>query len=240
MTQLIGIPKSVIPACDVDSLEKLELLVAATCEIPGIGAYKVGLELALPFSIPKVVQLIRCYTKKPIIYDHQKAGNDIPDVGIKFAKAVKGADAVILFPFAGGETQPAWIKACQDSGLIVLVGGHMTHPKFLKSQGGYIDDDAPRRIYTMAAEMGVDHFIVPGNQPDYVVLYRRLLESLLGINEFRLSAPGFITQLGDISETGKAAGNFWDAIVGTALYKHNTFDLIESAARNLVAQILAV
>ena len=104
MQKLIKQQKSVIPACDVSDLQKLGELVEATASVSGIGAYKVGLELVIPFGLGRVAEAIRKYSQLPIIYDHQKGGTDIPDLGPKFAKAVKsaGADAVILFPFGGG------------------------------------------------------------------------------------------------------------------------------------------
>ena len=103
--QIIKLNKSVIPSCDVSDLEKLKNLVKETCSVEGIGAYKIGLELCIPFGIRKVIDTIRKYTNLPIIYDHQKAATDIPDLGEKFAKAVKGVNAVILFPLAGPETE---------------------------------------------------------------------------------------------------------------------------------------
>src|SRR3989344_8586950 len=113
MKRIIKIDKSVIPSCDVPDLKKLKNLVKETCSVEGIGAYKIGLELALRFGIPSVVDETRKQTNLPIIYDHQKAATDIPELGEKFAHAVKGVDAVILFPFTGPETEKAWIKACK-------------------------------------------------------------------------------------------------------------------------------
>src|SRR3989338_7696904 len=107
---IIKLKKSVIPSCDVDSLEKLSKLVKSTCSVDGIGAYKIGFELVIHFGMENVVKTIRKSTKLPIIYDHQKAGTDIPDMGSKFMQACKLADAVILFPQAGPETEAAWIK----------------------------------------------------------------------------------------------------------------------------------
>ena len=125
---LIKLKKSIIPSCDVDSLKKLSKLVKATCSVKGTGAYKIGFELVIPFGMEKVVKTIRKYTKLPVIYDHQKAGTDIPEIGEKFMKACKLADAVILFPQAGPETEAAWIKAAQKAKMNVIVGGEMTHP----------------------------------------------------------------------------------------------------------------
>ena len=79
---IIKLKKSIIPSCDVNSLQKLTKLVKSTCSVNGVGAYKVGFELVIPYGIDKVVATIRKYTKLPIIYDHQKAGTDIPEMGI--------------------------------------------------------------------------------------------------------------------------------------------------------------
>jgi orotate phosphoribosyltransferase len=157
---------------------------------------------------------------KLVIYDQQKAGNDIPDMGANFARAVAkaGVTAVILFPFTGPKTEEEWIKACQGEGLNVIVGGHMTHPRFLESQGGSIADSAPAKIYRQAAEMGVTDFVVPGNQANLVAKYRKLLEGILGENGFTLYAPGFVAQGGEVSSTGRVAGRNWHAIVGRGIY----------------------
>lgn len=219
--RLIKTQRSVIVAADVPDLLVLRELVRSTCDVPGIGGYKVGLELVIPNGLIAVVEAIRAYTDLPIIYDHQKGGTDIPPLGEKFAKSVKlsGVDAVILFPFGGAATEEKWIKACQKEGLIVLVGGLMTQEKFLASEGGFIDDEAPEEIYSIAAALGVRDFVVPGNKVEFVQKYRTLLESLLSPGNFVLYAPGFIAQGGDITETGKVAGENWHAIVGSAIYE---------------------
>jgi orotidine-5'-phosphate decarboxylase len=137
---LIELRRSVIPACDVSDLDSLEKIIKNTCEVPGIGGYKVGLSLAIPYGLIEVAKRIKEYTKLPIIYDHQKAGNDIPEMGSEFMKAIKksGIEAAILFPFSSPVTEEEWIKSLQGEGLTVLVGGHMTHAKFLEGEGGLL------------------------------------------------------------------------------------------------------
>ncbi len=239
MGRLIEQQKSVIPACDVADIGKLWELVFATSSVPGIGGYKVGLELTIPFGLKRVVEVIREKSQLPVIYDHQKGGTDIPDLGKKFANAVKssGADAVILFPFGGAATEREWIKACQSAGLVVLVGGHMTQPEFIENEGGFIADFGPRRIYQIAAKLGITDFVVPGNKADFVLEYHQLLEGILGVNNFTLYAPGFISQGGNISETGKIAGNNWHAIVGGAIYKEEGIENMRQAALKVTSQI---
>ena len=238
--KLIGSQRSIIVACDVSTKRDLYRLVRDTCCVPGIGGYKIGLELVIlngvaVFSTIKVA-FPEGAVNKPIIYDHQKGGTDIPDLGSKFAKALSGfVDGVILFPFGGAQTAEDWIRACQDEGLVVLVGGHMTQKKFLVSEGGYIADKAPEQIYKLGAEMGVRDFVVPGNKVEFVVKYKQLLDEVLGRGNFTLYAPGFIGQGGVISETGKVAGDNWHAIVGSAIYKAKD---ITAAAREITNQII--
>jgi orotidine-5'-phosphate decarboxylase len=214
---IIKLKRSVIPACDLPNLEALERLVKETCDVKGIGGYKIGFELVIPFGMKKVIETIRRQTSLPIIYDHQKAGTDIPDMGEKFMKACKGVDAVILFPQAGPETEKRWIEAAKGEGLGVIIGGEMTHPKYLESDGGFILNSAPKTIYEIAASLGVRDFVVPGNKPERIAEYKKMLVSR-GIKPVFYS-PGMITQGGDISEAAKAAGDEWHAIVGRALYQ---------------------
>lgn len=234
MRPIINLKRSVIPACDIATEPELEQLIKETCDIPGIGGYKIGLQLTIVYGLKYLVSIVRKHTNLPVIYDHQKAGNDIPELGRNFSSACRaaGVDAVILFPFAGALTEREWIKACQDNELGVIVGGHMTQKNFLQSEGGVISDDGPQRIYKVAVEFGVKDFVVPGNKPEFVMKYRNLFESL-GIS-YTLYAPGFVAQGGTITECGKVAGESWHAIVGSAIYAAKD---IKEAARILTHQL---
>ena len=213
---IIKLKKSIIPSCDVASLDKLGKLVKATCSVKCIGAYKIGFELVIPFGMEKVVKTIRKFSKLPIIYDHQKAGTDIPEMGEKFMRVCKLVDAVILFPQSGPETETAWIKAAQKFKMNLIIGGEMTHPAFLKSQNGFIDDDAPKKIYEIAASMGVTDFVVPGNKPDKCLEYDGLIKSKIKNPVYY--SPGLITQGGNISDLARKLDS-WHAIIGRAIYE---------------------
>src|SRR3989338_4529684 len=154
----------------LDTLEQFETLVQQTGDIDGIGAYKLRFELGLGYGLPKVVETARKHTNKPLIYDHQKAGTDIPDTGKNFAKVVKksGIDTVIFFPQAGPETERAWIYHALDQGLKVIVGGRMTHPAYAVSEGGFITDEGALDMYRIAARAGINNFVVPGNKPEII------------------------------------------------------------------------
>lgn len=225
--KLIKYDKSIIPACDVTTLEKLKKIVEKTHDIEGVGAYKVGLSLALRYGLPQIVKIVRKITDLPIIYDHQKAGTDIPEMGEVFAEVCKeaGIDAVIIFPQAGPETERAWVTAARGRGLGVIVGGEMTHQKYKISEGGYIVDDALKDIYINAMKLGVKDFVIPGNRIDRIKFYVDLFKR----HEIRpvFYSPGLITQGGEITGAGRAAGDNWHAIVGRALY--NSEDMRKTA-----------
>ena len=229
---IIKMNKSIIPSCDVSDLTRLKNLVKETCSVDGIGAYKIGLELCIPYGICQVIDTIRKQTDLPIIYDHQKAATDIPELGEKFAKAVKGVDAVILFPLTGPETEKAWINACKKAKLGVIVGGEMTHKAFLESEGGFISEKESLKIYEIAAKEKINDYVVPGNKPEKIKLYKAFLEAR-GIKPVFYS-PGLIAQGGNITESASAAGESWHAIVGRALY--NAKD-IHKAAKELVKNL---
>ena len=232
MNQIIKLNKSIIPSCDVSDLTKLKNLVKETCSVEGIGAYKIGLELCIPYGICQVVDTIEKYTNLPIIYDHQKAATDIPELGEKFAKSVKGVDAVILFPLTGPETEKAWIKACKKAKLGVIVGGEMTHKGFTESQGGFISGRESLKIYEIASKLGINDYVVPGNKPEKIKLYKAFLEAR-GIKPTFYS-PGLIAQGGNITQSAEAAGQRWHAIIGRVLYNAKN---VNKTAKELVKNL---
>ncbi|MDO8459741.1 MAG: orotidine 5'-phosphate decarboxylase / HUMPS family protein [Nanoarchaeota archaeon] len=216
--KIIERDRSVIPACDVETLEQFESLVQQTGDLEGIGAYKLGFELGLGYGLPKVVETARKHTDKPLIYDHQKAGTDIPDTGKNFAKRMKksGIDTVILFPQAGPETERAWIYHALDQGLKVIIGGRMTHPGYTVSEGGFITDEGALEMYRIAARIGINDYVVPGNKPETIKQIKEVVEAEGSTPVFY--APGFVEQGGIISNTAKVAGDRFHGIVGRGIY----------------------
>ncbi|HLC54344.1 MAG TPA: orotidine 5'-phosphate decarboxylase / HUMPS family protein [Candidatus Nanoarchaeia archaeon] len=217
--RIITSDRSVIPACDIDNSDQFISLLNATKDNPDIGGYKIGFELGLTFGLPNVVQKIRALTDKPVIYDHQKAGTDIPDTGRNFARTMKraGVDAVIFFPQAGPETERAWIYHARDNGLKVIVGGWMTHPAYAESEGGFLRDEGILDMYRIAARAGVTNFVVPGTKPDVI---KRIREAIVaeGISNPILYGPGLgIGQGGDTKAAREAAGAYFHAIVGRGI-----------------------
>ncbi|MDP2947817.1 MAG: orotidine 5'-phosphate decarboxylase / HUMPS family protein [Nanoarchaeota archaeon] len=216
--KIIGRERSVIPACDVATLEQFEELVKQTADVEGIGAYKIGFGLGLRYGLPKVVEIARKHTNKPLIYDHQKAATDIPETGRDFAELNKeaGIDAVILFPQAGPETERAWIYHALDKGLKVIVGGRMTHPAHVVSEGGFITDEGTLDMYRIGARAGLTNFVVPGNKPEVIKQVRELIEAE-GVSNPVFHSPGFVAQGGKISDAAKYAGDRFHGIIGRGI-----------------------
>lgn len=233
--RLIPAERSVIVALDVPTNTESAKVVRAVRDVPHIGGYKVGFGLGLDGLGYSVNTVRRTHGEKTVvIYDQQKAGTDVPETGALFAKIVKesGCDAAILFPLAGPATQEAWTKYCQDADLRVIIGCAMTHKKFFVSEGGYVADDAPERAFRLACKQGVRDFVVPGTKIEWVTKLRKILIEELGEGNFVLYAPGFISQGGDISECGRAAGPSFHAIVGSAIYNQpNREEMREAAMR---------
>ena len=219
--------KSVIPSCDVTNLQELEDLVLETNPVEGIGGYKVGITLSVRFGLGNVVRAVRKFSEKPVIYDHQKAGNDIPDLGKPYAQLMKecGVDAAILFPFAGPVTMFAWIDALQEEGVGVIVGGCMTHEGFIESEGGFVNWEG---IYPLAYQKGVRDFVVPGTRIGVIAEIKERFPDIT------LYSPGFVAQGGEISEAAAVAGDRWHSIVGRGIYSQENK---RKAAIDLTSQL---
>ena len=216
----------IIISCDISSGRKLKQLVASTCFIDGIVGYKLGLVMGLELGLANAMEIISDECELPVIYDHQKAGNDIPAMGAKFADAMKAAkiDSAILFPFTGVQTEKSWIAALQKSGVVPMVGGEMTHPGFFD----YIRQDAPEKIYSAAASMGVDFFVVPGTKPE------RMKEISGMYPGKKFCFPGIGTQGGDLAMAFESIAGPSYAIIGSAIYGAKSVSESARAFANIV------
>ncbi|PIN89269.1 hypothetical protein COU60_03875 [Candidatus Pacearchaeota archaeon CG10_big_fil_rev_8_21_14_0_10_34_76] len=245
MTGIIQRDRSIIPACDVP-LEIFHKILLGTADIDAVGGYKIGPALTGRPGYDAVVSMARQITDKPLIFDAQKWGTDIPDTAESLLGPVRdsGIETIILFPQSGPITEFEWILTAQRLGLNVIVGGEMTHPGYREGDEiktkrdysqifanlgmdlptGFIRRNAPNQMYEIATRMGVMDFVVPGNKPDSISRIRRVIEeNVLAKEKISVSyfAPGFVEQGGEISKGGDAAGKRFHGIVGRGVYWDN-------------------
>jgi orotidine-5'-phosphate decarboxylase len=233
--KLIPYDKSIIVAADI-SATKLRELVQQTSKVKGIGGYKVAIDLLFEQPLSRTVNEIREFTDLPIIYDHQKGGCDTADVAEKLAQQCKqaGVNAVILFPLAGPQNEKDWIRICQDKGLTVIIGGHMIHPQFFTTDGGWMSPESVVEIFTIAAEAGVRNFVVPGSEQELIQKYTTLFTKLLGANNFSVFLPRIPTDPEGMKAAGQIAGDSWHGIIGRAITQATD---ISAAAEDITRQI---
>lgn len=208
----------IILACDVSTIEDAEGLARLSIGIEEVVGFKIGFTLGLRFGLRRVTDALKQINPLPVIYDHQKAGTDIPQMGEPFARTCKdgGVDGVIVFSQAGPNTLEAFVSAIGQHGMTAIVGGVMTHPGYLSSDGGYIQDEAPARIYQAALEMGVKYFVLPGNKTGLIRKYAEILNKRDGIS---VMMPGIGSQGGELDTAFDACDGVKPyAIIGSAIY----------------------
>ena len=197
MTRIIGSDRSVIVACDT-GWNLFERMLRATSTVEGVGGYKIGFHLALLHGLPAVTDLARSLAPgKALIYDHQKAGRDVPDTGVHFARTMRsaGVDAAIIYPDPlDRDTGTVWLEELLLVGVPTIVGAWMTAPRYAASEGGSRPDDAILAVYRDAVRRGVSDLVVPGNKPDAV---RRIIRETS--DSAVLYAPGIGVQGGSIA-----------------------------------------
>lgn len=226
----------IIPALDMDSADTIRRVVESTSGIEGIVGYKLGLTMVLHLGLAEAVRQLKEVTDLPILYDHQKAGPDVPDMAGKFCRlcAEAGADGLILFPLAGPRAVDGFVGGALENGLLPVVGGDLPLTDYNASGGGYVVDDALDLIFERARNLGARDFIVPGNTADKVRHHAERLTAV--IDRPHLVIPGIGALGGSIEDCFAAAsGCNAYAVVGRAIYGAED---PTAAARELAQQAL--
>ncbi len=227
----------VIPALDIEDFDDALRVVEATTDVEGVVGYKLGLTSVLHFGLFESIRRVRDVTPLPVIYDHQKAGLDVPSMAPKLTKLVAdaGADAVILFPVAGPTAVAKFVGSSIDSGLTPLVGGELPVDDYTVSGGGFVSDDALARIIELAASHGATNFIVPAHSVEHVRVLSE--QARVVAKDPAIFLPGIGDLGGSIPKAFDAAGRVRAyAIVGRAIY---TAKNPADAARRLADEALA-
>jgi len=155
----------IVVALDADSVDESRRVVERTTDVEGLAGYKVGLTSVLRLGLAEAIRQLRAVTSLPLVYDHQKAGADVPDMAPKFAANCRaaGVDGLILFPTAGPRAVDGFVGEAIRNRMLPIVGGDLPFPDYNASGGGYVVDHALDLIFARAIALGADHFVVPGN-----------------------------------------------------------------------------
>lgn len=226
----------IVCACDLDDLDAVRYLLEAIDPVDGLAGYKLGSLLTLRYGLGTVVKTFRKLTGKMLLYDHQKAGLDIPSMAAGFVSACRdaGVDALILFPLAGPGAVEAFVGATLEAGLLPIVGGALPLRDYFVKGGGYVVPGALARITERAFRLGARDFIIPATDAAAV---RRHVGRFAGRRATRLFMPGIGPLGGDIKRAFAAAQGLsaW-AIIGRAIYADPRPG---EAARRLAGEALA-
>lgn len=233
---LIAAKAGIIPALDVDDGDRLKRVVEATCEVDGVVGYKLGAVVALRLGLKPAVDLVRQFTDLPVLYDHQKAGADIPSMSDGFTKVCRdaGTNGLILFPLAGREAVRQFATRTRKRGMTPLVGGELPYPEYRARHGGFVIDSALSRIFDEAMDVGVDHVIIPAHDPRKVRRHARVVRRRF--DDVWVFLPGIGALGGKIEEAFGAAEDCRRyAIIGRAIFRARQ---PKSAARRFADEAL--
>jgi orotidine-5'-phosphate decarboxylase len=228
----------VVIALDTDTVEEAERVIAQTTDVEGVAGYKVGLTVVLRLGLADAIRTLRGATRLPLIYDHQKAGPDVPDMAVKFSATCRaaGVDGLILFPIAGPRAVAGFAGEALRQRLLPVVGGDLPFPDYNAAGGGYVIDNALDLIFAKSLELGVDHFVVPVNTPAKLIHHAVWLRSRIDVPTFLV--PGIGPLGGTLPDAVRAApGCRVFGVVGRAIYAAKDPG---EAARRIAGEALAV
>jgi len=205
MAKSFGHGLGIVPALDVDSADQLDRVVRETCRLEGVAGYKIGLTSVLRAGLSASVLRLREMTDLPLLYDHQKAGPDMPDMATKFTALCKeaGVDGLILFPVAGPTAVDRFVGEAIKADLIPVVGGEIPVADYTIAGGGYMKGDTLSLIMKRAAKEGANHFVLPARDDAKIAQWTQwIAESVPGSSVF---LTGFGALGGSIKEAFAAA-----------------------------------
>jgi len=207
---IIKAKRSLILDCDFGT-DLYEMIARDASGLDRVGGYRVGPRVGLAYGLSKAVENIRKYDSKPIIYE--QTGIDTMESGMEFIRALRkaGVDAVIIFPQAGHEAERVWIEAALERDLGVIIGRPASRHKCLKSEGGYLMDNALLKTALNAADSGVRDFAISGSDPAEIMGMRKALQAWG--TEPVFYSQDFLEEGGYMTDLAKAAGNRWHAII---------------------------
>lgn len=204
----------IVSALDLPTSAAVRDVVAATTGVDGVVAYKLGHSTVLELGLRGAVDLIRQASDLPIIYDHQKAGLDVPSNARHFADLLAGTGVAgaIIFPLAGPQTAREYLSRLRERGIVPLVGGLLPIDDYTISTGGWVADDVLTEITRLALAHGETNIIAPANSALNTVIAAAGISPTLFVPGIGAGGTG-LDRLGDVVD--QVSGIF--PIVGRAI-----------------------
>jgi orotidine-5'-phosphate decarboxylase len=170
---------------DINCAEKSIIadIITITKEIDYVAGYQLGAGLVIRYGLKDIASLIKKQTLKPLIYDHQKFINDLPEIcsgDILDNIKDSGVDGIVVLPLSGKEALKSVINKCNRINLLPIVCGDLSYPGYFSSEEGYIENDIQQKIYLDAANLGVSHLIMSCNHIERIKIYYHQLDAIIG------------------------------------------------------------
>ncbi|MDI6807125.1 MAG: hypothetical protein QMD14_04965 [Candidatus Aenigmarchaeota archaeon] len=170
----------VILYCDVE-LDDFKRIMNYTTTIEGVSGYLIDRLLEARYGFPAIRDARRNYTDLPLVFEAQREGNasEAKERDLIKLYAANEVDALVLFSYISPRIQKACVDACYENKLTPIAGFKL--PQLLtaedeisiederlkgESYRGYIAKDALERALGLYAKLGVDHYLVSGNEVD--------------------------------------------------------------------------
>jgi len=204
-------PPGIIIALDIGLAEAGALVQKLKPVENKIAGYKVGSLNAIEHGLKATVAELRQFTEKPIIYDHQKGGTDIPTITEQQVKlaAECGVNSFIAVPLGdGGETLTAFVNACNEVRILPIVLLEMTHAE----ADDYLKENSANLVFEKAKKLGVKYFVAPGNKPQKILELKGKMDKGMFI-----VSPGIGAQGGKCERCVEAGTDY--PIVGRGVYE---------------------
>jgi hypothetical protein len=170
---------------DINNPEKSTVadIVYITKELNYVAGYRLGTRLLIKYGLRDISSLIKKQTSKPLLYDHQKFGNEIPEIcsgDILDDIKDSGIDGIVILPLTGKKVLESIVKKCNKINLLPVVCGDLSYWGYFSSEGGYVENDTQQKIYIDAAKLGVSHLIMSCNRIDRIKIYCNELNAIIG------------------------------------------------------------
>jgi orotidine-5'-phosphate decarboxylase len=160
----------------------IENILAVTKELDYVAGYRIGARLAIKNGLKDAVSLIKKHTSKPLLYDHQKFGSEVPEISSSdILDDVRdcGVDGIVILPLAGMRALDSIINKCNKIELLPVVCGDLSYYGYFNSEGGYIESNIQQKIYLDAANFGVSHMIMSCNRVERIKIYCNQLNAII-------------------------------------------------------------